>query len=127
MRSFTKIAAFAALLALAAAGTAFAITYYADSQEAAELDARAERTRTRYERDGYALQQVTFQQYYYFVQPQTPYVYGTYTYTYQRPCQLKKGQDMCLGNDYAEITVEVSYDDPGYFVSRISTEEYTVY
>ena len=127
MRNFTKITAFVALLAIAATGTAFAMQYFSDPYDAAEMDHRAERTRDRYETDGYALQQVTHQQIHYFAQPQTPYLYGTFKYTYQRPCQLKKGQDLCLGNDYAEITVDVSVADQGYFVSKVTTEEYTVY
>ena len=127
MRNFTKIAAIVALLAIAATGTAFALQYFADPYDAAEMDARAERTRARYEDDGYALQQVTHQQIHYFAQPSIPYLYGTWTYTYQRPCQLKKDQDLCLGNDYAEITVEVSVADQGYYVSKVTTEEYTVY
>jgi hypothetical protein len=127
MRKLTKIVAIVALLAVALSGTAFALQYFADPQDAAEQDARAERTRTRYENDGYALQQVTFQQFYYLVEPQMPYVFGTYEYTYQRPCQLKKDQDLCLGDDYAEITVEVSVMEQGFYVSKVTTEEYSVW
>lgn len=113
-----------ALLALA--GTAVAappVQYWNDPVSACDHDRTLDRNLRSLQRAGFDLQNVEEQAIYYFVPPTGDFAWGTVTYT------LTRGYgDMSLTTDYAVVTAEVTwYDGLGYKVSRISTEEYTVY
>lgn len=127
MRNSRIVMALIALLAVAGATAAYAITYYSTPELAVENDTRVINKQNRLDRDGCTLTDVNGQNYYYFVQPENPYVWGTITYIYNCPCQPVGQNDICTGTDIVELTAEVSYDDPGFFVSKVTTTETTVY
>ena len=126
MNNLRKITIAAALLALVATGVALAGQAYSSPYDALRFDNRLNNTLDRYERQGYTFTSQDEQVIYYLVQPSTPYVWGTMTYTYSRPCD-PGDFDICLGTDYAVIEAEVTITDQGALVSKVTTTETTVY
>ena len=124
-RSTRTIVAFFALLAFA--GVALAappVQYYSVAQDACDHDRNLDRVLRNLKKDGFDLMNTEEQVVYYFAPPTGDHVWGTVTYTHIR----KVGGDYSLETDYATVRVEITwYEGMGYKVSKILTEETTVY
>lgn len=124
-RSIRTLVALVALLTFT--GVALAappVQYFSSAQGACEQDRTVDRVLRNLKKDGFDLVNVEEQVVYYFVQPTGDHVWGTVTYTNIR----KVGGDYSLQTDYAMVEVEVSYyEGLGYKVSKVVTEETTVY
>ena len=120
-----SLAAFLALALFATVAVAAPpVQYFTNAVDACEHDRSLDRVLRNLKKDGFSRVAVEEQPVYYFVAPTGDHVWGTVTYTNIR----KVGGDYSLQTDYAKVMVEVSYyEGLGYKVSKITTEETTVY
>lgn len=99
------------------------VHFWNDPVAACDHDRTLDRTLRNLDRDDFELQSTEESPVMYLVPPTGDHVWGTVVFTLTR-----RAGDMSLETDYAVIRAEVSYyDDLGYKVSRITTEEFTVY
>ena len=106
-----------ALVALLIAGIAFAGGYYPTPTAACEHDAQVQKEIRDLEKQGFVEQGMYETPLNYFVQPETPYVWGTVMIN--MACPNDDGT-----TDYADVNVEVTATDHGYTVTQIGTTRY---
>ena len=125
IRTHRALVAF--LMLVAFAGVALAAPpahYFSNPVDACEHDRTLDRVLRDLKKDGFRQINVEEQVIYYFVEPTGDHVWGTITYTNIR----NVGGDYSLQTDYAKVTAEVTYyEGLGYRISKITTEETTVY
>lgn len=113
----TTRTALIALVAFLIAGVALAGGYYPTPMAACENDAQVLKEIRICERDGYVEEGMYEMPLNYFVQPETPYVWGTVMIKMVRPV-------MDGTTNYIDINVEVTATDHGYTVTQIDTLQY---
>lgn len=106
-----------ALVALSIAGVVLAGGYYPTPMAACEHDAQVLKTERDLERQGFVVEGMYEVPLNYFVQPETPYVWGTVMVN--MVCPNDDGT-----TDYADLAVEVTATDHGYTVTGIATTRY---
>lgn len=111
------------VLVATAAVAAPPVHFWNDAVSACEHDKTLDRTLRTLDRHGFELQSTEESPVMYLMAPTGDHVWGTVAYTLTR-----SAGGYSLETDYAVVRVEVSYfDGLGYKVSRITTEEFTVY
>ena len=125
IRAHRALIAFFVLVAFAGVALAAPPThYFSNPTDACDQDRTLDRVLRNLKKDGFREINVEEQVIYYFVPPTGDHVWGTVTYTNIR----NVGGDFSLQTDYAKVTAEITYfADLGYKVSKITTEETTVY
>ena len=119
-----SLVAFFVLVAVASATMAAPVLFYSSAVDACDQDRTVDRVLRNLKKDGFSLVSVDEQPVYYFVPPTGDFVWGTVTFTNIR----KVGGDYSLQTDYAKVQAEVTYyEGRGYKVSKVFTEETTVY
>lgn len=124
MTHIRRATALALLILFAtAAFAAPPVHFWNDPVAACDHNHTLDRTLRNLQHDGFDLQTTTPNALRYLVPPTGDYVWGTVTFTLTR-----SAGDLSLETDYAVVKAEVSYyEGLGYKVSRITTEEFTVY
>lgn len=99
------------------------VHFWSEPTAACDHDRTLDRTLRNLDRDDFELQSTEDSPLMYLVPPTGDHVWGTVVLTLTR-----SASELSLETDYAVVRAEVSYfDGLGYKVTRITTEEFTVY
>jgi len=123
MKTLRTVAlALAAVALFAAAATAGNVKCYGDQTSAVVYNNYVRQLDHQATVDGFVLQKQDYQNVYYFVAPQPPFVDGTMNLTYTRTSGTNS-----LTTEYYTIHVEVTNAGGCFYVSSVNTEYNIVY